>query len=290
MPCGQRRTWWRGYPAAVFGAIDIGGSKLLAAVAGADRRPTSAERRTTPPEDPLGVLCDMLDAVRGGRSLDGIAIAVPGPFDRERGALTDPPNVPPAWKRVALAEELGGRYRCRVVVENDANCAALGEALHGAGSGLDTVVYYTVSTGVGAGIVNRGRLLTGRHDTEGGHQVLWPAWLGGPACRCGGAGCLEALVSGPSIARRFGVPAEALDDAAAWEDVGRWLGLAVTNAVALHDPDVVILGGGVCNSWDKFWPSLSKTVNRALRLQARPPIRQAALGDDRNLYGALALL
>jgi glucokinase len=275
----------------MYGAIDIGGTKLLAAVAGDDLRPQRTVRRATPPDDPIGVLSAMLDEVREGAALQAIGVATPGPFDRERGMTLLPPNVPPPWQQLPIADALSARYGCPVVVENDANCAGLAEALHGAAAGLAHVVYYTVSTGIGTGVVHDGRLQLGRHDTEGGHQVLWPSWLGdAPPCGCGGSGCLEALASGSAIERRFGVRAERLDDAAAWDDVGRWLGLAVCNATALHDPDAVVFGGGVCASWDKFWPSLSATVERHLRLQPKPRVLRAALGEDRNLWGALALL
>lgn len=275
----------------MYGAIDIGGTKLLAAVAGPDLRPVHTVRRATPPDDPIGTLAAMLDQARDGAALQGIAVATPGPFDRSRGMTLLPPNVPPAWQNLRVAEQLAQRYGCPVLLENDANCAALAEALHGAAAGLDHVVYYTVSTGIGSGVVHDRRLLVGRHDTEGGHQVLWPSWLGdAPPCGCGGFGCLEALASGSAIERRFGVRAELLDDDSAWADVGRWLGLAVVNATALHDPDAVVFGGGVIAAWDRFWPSMSTTIDVHLRLQPRPRVVRAALGEDRNMWGALALL
>jgi glucokinase len=275
----------------MYGAIDIGGTKLLAAVAGEDLRPGPALRRTTPPDDAIATLTAMLDEARGNASLDGIAVASPGPLDREHGITLLPPNLPPAWQNLPVAEALSQHYGCPVVVENDANCAGLAEALYGAAAGLPHVVYYTVSTGIGSGVVHHGRLLVGRHDTEGGHQVLWPSWLGdAPPCGCGGYGCLEALASGSAIERRFGVRGEKLQDPAAWEDVGRWLGLAVVNATALHDPDAVVFGGGVCASWNRFWPAMSATIERHLRLQPTPRVLQAALGEDRNMWGALALL
>ena len=273
----------------MLGAIDVGGTKLLAAVAGDDRRPGAAVRRATPAERPVETLVGMLDEARRGEPLTGIALAVPGPFDRAAGALVNPPNMPPSWHHLALADRLGAHYGCPVLLENDANCAALAEARAGAAAGCRSVVYLTVSTGIGSGVVVDGAPVTGRHDTEGGHQVLWPSWLGGPACHCGGHGCLETLASGLAIERRFGVAADRLEDPAAWEDVGRWLGLGVVNAIALHDPDVVVLGGGVCQAWDRFWPSLSATIDTALFLQPRPPVVRATLGEDRNLWGALAL-
>jgi glucokinase len=274
----------------VIGAVDIGGTKLLAAVAaGPDAELVALVRRPTPDADPIGTILAMLDEAGRGRPLEAVCMAVPGPFDRSGARLRNPPNLPPAWHGLDLGRGLGEPLGCPVLVENDANCAALAEARRGAAAGLETVVYVTVSTGVGMGTVAGGRLLTGRQDTEGGHQVVWPPWLGGPACHCGGAGCLETLVSGLAIERRFGRRPEDLDDPEAWADVGRWLGVGVVNAIALHDPDAVVLGGGVCAAAARFWPSLLATVEALLHLQPAPLITLAALGEERNLYGALAL-
>lgn len=274
----------------MIGLIDIGGTKLLAAVARADEPPGPSVRRATPRTAPLATLYAMLDEARAGAPLEAIGLAVPGPFDRERGALINPPGQPPAWHGLALREQLGRRYGCPVLLENDANCAALAEARFGAGRGYRTVVHYTVSTGIGSGMVRDGQLIFGRHDTEGGHQVLWPGFLGGPPCDCGGAGCLEALASGRAFARRFGRRADELDDPVAWAEIGRWLGLAVVNTTALIDPDAVIFGGGVCAAWERFAPALHATGREALHFQPAPHIARTQLGADRNLWGALALV
>jgi glucokinase len=232
----------------------------------------------------------MLDGVRKGVRLEAIAVSTPGPFDRARRTLLNPPGLSDAWHGLDLGAALGERFACPIFAENDANCAALAEARFGAGRGFRTVVYYTVSTGIGAGVVRDGELVIARHDTEAGHQVLWPARLGGPACHCGGHGCLEALASGNAIRRRFGKPAEELDDPAAWADVGRWLGLGVVNTVALLDCDVVVFGGGVINAWERFAEELRRTVAESLFLQPPPEIRRAELGADRNVWGAVTLV
>lgn len=274
----------------MIGAVDIGGTKLLAAVAGTpDEMLETPVRRRTPDADPIGAIAAMLDEARRGRPLDAVFMAVPGPFDRHPARLRNPPNLPAAWQGLELGSGIGERFNCDVVVENDANCAALAEAGRGVAAGLETVVYFTVSTGVGSGIVSGGRVVTGRHDTEGGHQVVWPPWLGGLPCRCGGAGCLEAVASGSAIERRFGRRPEELTDPEAWADVGRWLGIGIVNAIALHDPDAVVLGGGVTASAPRFWPSLIATVHALVRLQPVPLVTLGSLGEDRNLYGALAL-
>ncbi|MGD0832890.1 MAG: ROK family protein [Candidatus Dormibacteria bacterium] len=275
----------------MIGLIDIGGTKTLASVTGDDGRPGVPTVRPTPRRGDAGAfLAAMLDEVRGDHELEAIAVATPGPFDRRNRTLINPPGLSADWHGLDLQAALGDRFHCRVHAENDANCAALAEAHFGAGRGFGTVVYYTVSTGVGSGVVRNGDLLISRHDTEGGHQVLWPEHLGGPACHCGGHGCLEALVSGAAIERRFGCRAEVLDDPSAWADIGRWLGLAVVNSAALLDCDVVVFGGGVIGAWTKFEASLRGTVREHLFLQPAPEIRLAELGIDRNVWGALTLV
>ena len=275
----------------MIGLVDIGGTKCLASVTGDGGLPGTPLVRATPTAgDAGGFLSEMLDAVRGGSGLEAIAVATPGPFDRDRATLLNPPGLSEAWHGLDLRATLGRRFGCPVLAENDANCAALAEARFGAGRGFRTVVYYTVSTGIGAGLVRDGELVIARSDTEAGHQVLWPAHLGGPACHCGGHGCLEALASGNAIRRRFGVRAEALDDPSAWAEIGRWLGLAVVNTVALLDCDVVVFGGGVVNAWERFEGSLRRTVRENLFLQPPPEIRRGELGIDRNVWGALTLV
>ncbi len=276
----------------MIGLVDIGGTKLLAALAGADGGVGPAIRRPTPRRgDMAATLVEMLEEVSAGRPLEAIAVAVPGPFDRRTGELLNPPGLSGDWHRLNLAAPLRQRFTCPVVLENDANCAALAEAILGAGRGAGLLVYYTVSTGIGSGIVRDGQLVITRGDTEGGHQVLWPERAGGPACDCGGAGCLEAIASGRAIARRFGRPADEIEDQAAWDEVGEWLGLAVVNAVALLDCDRVVFGGGVADArWPRLQPAIAATVSRYLKLQPAPEIRLGELGKDRNLAGALLVL
>ena len=275
----------------MIGLVDIGGTKCLVSVTGEGGLPGEPLVRPTPVTgDPAGFLAEMLDAVREGCGLEAVAVSTPGPFDRRRRRLLNPPGMSPAWHGLDLEATLGERFGCPVFAENDANCAALAEAHFGAGRGFRTVVYYTVSTGIGAGTVRDGELVIARHDTEAGHQVVWPAHLGGPPCHCGGHGCLEAVASGNAIRRRFGRAAEELDDPAAWADIGRWLGLAVVNTVALLDCDVVIFGGGVVGAWERFQRVLRQTVRESLFLQPASEIRVAELGVDRNVWGAMTLV
>ncbi len=293
MACGAHRLAGSlALRAHMIGLIDIGGTKLLAAVAQPPRGIGKTVRRATPRTgNVVAALVEMLDEARRGEPLEAIGAAVPGPFDRDRGQLINPPGLSADWHRLEIAAPLRERFGCPVRVENDANCAALAEAHHGAGRGSRLLVYYTVSTGIGTGVVRDGDLVVQRHDNEGGHQVLWPKRLGGPPCDCGGIGCLEAIASGRAIATRFGRAAEEIDEQVVWDDVGAWLGLAVVNTVALLDCDRVVFGGGVAAPrWSRIEPALRATVAAHLKLQPVPEIRAAELGDDRNLAGVLLLL
>jgi predicted NBD/HSP70 family sugar kinase len=276
----------------MIGLIDIGGTKLLAAAAQPRRGIGTTVRRATPRSgDVVATLVEMLDEVRRKQALDAIGVAVPGPFDRDRGQLINPPGLSSDWHRLDIAAPLRERFACPVRVENDANCAAVAEAHLGAGRGSRLLVYYTVSTGIGTGVVRDGELVVQRHDNEGGHQVLWPKRIGGPPCDCGGAGCLEAIASGRAIAARFGRPGQEIEEQVVWDDVGAWLGLAVVNTVALLDCDRVVFGGGVAvPRWSRLEPAIRTTVAAHLKLQPAPDIRAAELGDDRNLAGVLLLL
>lgn len=278
----------------MIGLVDIGGTKLLAAVAHENGTLSNPIKQTARSERPLDTLYAMIDEVSDGKPLSAIAAAVPGPFDRQTGELIGRPGMSESWhsswRGLRLVEDLGKRYYCPVYVENDANCATLAEAHYGAGRGFQTVVYFSIGTGVGGGIVQDVVLYTGRHDTELGHQAVWPKWLGGPKCGCGSYGCLEAVVGGEAIARRYGRPPEDIDNALVWEEVGRWLGLAVVNTTAMLDPDIIVFGGGVCARWPLFVPSLKETVALNLRIQDAPHIELAELGEERGLIGALLLV
>jgi glucokinase len=213
---------------------------------------------------------------------------------------------------------LGGRLRRDldrpVHVGNDANLAALGEWKHGAGRGVDDLIYMTISTGIGGGVISGGRLVTGAHGlaSEPGHFPIQP---GGPMCACGQPGHLEAIASGTAIARRAGElllageassmqsspDAEAVAAAAAKGDAlakrvlgeaGEALGRALAGFVHLFNPQRIILGGGVVRAGEPFLGP----ARAALRASVMDPaflesveVVLAALGDDSGLIGALTL-
>jgi fructokinase len=181
---------------------------------------------------------------------------------------------------------LARRLGVPILMDNDANCAALGEWREGAGQGARTLVYYTISTGVGTGVVIDGRVHHGAQDTEGGHQIVWP---GGPPCPCGARGCLEAVISGTGLRARYGKPAEELDDPAIWDEVATYLAVGIANTAALLCPEVVVIGGGLSARGEAIFVPLRRKAAELIRMVPPPEIRPAGLGQDSGIFGALVL-
>ncbi len=247
-----------------------------------------------------------------------VALAVPGPVDTTTHVVRFAPNL--GWEDVPVCDLLRPRVGRPILVGNDANLAALGEHRFGAGRGFDHVIYITVSTGVGGGIIVDGHLLQGQHGyaAEIGHHIVV---ADGPVCGCGNRGCLEAVASGTAIAREARaailagrsprlremcagdverVDARMVTEAARGGDAvardilqraGHYLGIGIVNLLHIFNPRRVILGGGVMNAG----PLITEPMWAAIRERARPiyledfDIVPAALGDDVGILGAAAL-
>lgn len=188
--------------------IDLGGTQIRAAVLRGTQIYARVSRLTgdqPTPENTLPriytTLQEALDQAHVGlQEINGIGVSAPGPLDNRTGTLYEPPNLL-SWHATPLKDILVNEYQRPVFVENDANTAALGEYLFGAGQGCQDMVYLTVSTGIGGGVIIKGRLLEGVNGTaaELGHITI--DWQG-ERCPCGNIGCLEALASGSAIARK----------------------------------------------------------------------------------------
>jgi glucokinase len=251
--------------------------------------------------------------------VDAIGVSVAGPTDPETGAMYKPPNLP-GWHGFSLKPVLSERFGIGVSVANDANLAALAEHRYGAGRGYAHMVYLTISTGIGGGIVIDGRLYVGSQGLAGeiGHMTIDRE---GPACSCGNVGCLEMLGSGTAVARMArerlasgaasvvlekaggdfaGVRASMVTEAARAgdrmareiiEEVSTNLGIGIVGVIHALDPDVIVLGGGMTRELDLFLPGINEVLQkRAIRLpEGRSLIAKGQLGDDGGLLGAAAM-
>jgi glucokinase len=302
--------------------VDIGGTKIALALAAPDGRIISAARFPTRVEEGphriLDAAASEIERMLGGTGgcLTAVGIGCGGPLDRRRGLVLSPPNLP-GWDEFPVVALLEERLGVPALLDNDANAAALGEHRYGAGRGLKHLVYITISTGIGGGVIVRGELVHGVHDGAGevGHMTVLPE---GPACGCGARGCLEALCSGTSIARRArerlaaGAPsslsslargeitAQAVAEAArggdvlasaVWDETIHYLSVGVGNLFNVLAPEAVIIGGGVSTAGAQLFEPLRERVRGRVRML--PPekinILQASLGGDSGIHGAVIL-
>ena len=303
--------------------IDIGGTKIALAVADLEGRVVEKTRfpARTGERGPHAIVEEALAGIermlgRAGDCLTAVGIGCGGPLDRKAGLILSPPNLP-GWDEFPVVRIVEERLGVPVLLDNDANAAALGEHRHGAGRGYRHLVYITQSTGIGGGVIVRGELVHGVYDGAGevGHMTVMPE---GPECGCGGRGCLEALCSGTAIARRArerlaageasslsslrphevtgGAVAEAAragDPVASevWDEMVHYLAVGVGNLFNVLAPEAVVIGGGVSEAGEQLFGPLRERVRARVRML--PPekinILQASLGGDSALHGAVIL-
>jgi glucokinase len=297
---------------------DVGGTQLRVAIYPQDRNKPIQQKRI-PTKGKGTVIERLLDLISSVWPAEGqvraIAAAFPGPIDPFAGILISAPNIP-GWENLPIRQILADRFHVPVAVGNDANMAALAEWRYGAGIGHHNLIYLTVSTGIGGGVIVDDHLLLGQRGLAGemGHVTVSPD---GPVCGCGHCGHLESFSSGTGLARYFNeqvalgretsIPNETpptskeISKAAETGDLlaretmaraGFYLGIGLANYLHIFNPSIVILGGGVSRSGPAFYAPLRKSLKEHL---LRPEFAEtlvlttAALGDDVGLLGTLAL-
>jgi glucokinase len=330
----DRREGGRVQSGFYIGVLDIGGTKILAGLIDPAGELVARRRIETQAARGAGdiiarcaaLLRELAQETRVPiKTLAGVGCSVPGPLDRDEGLVIFPPNL--GWIDVPLVEMLQRALECNefgshvpVVIDDDAHCAALGEASRGAARGAVSAVYVTISTGIGAGVIINGDIYRGAHGFAGevGHITIEPA---GPLCACGNSGCFEALASGSAIAAQGQqavlcgnqttlanlnadpalltaeqvVRAAEAGDAVATRIVkraGTYLGIGLAAVATAFDPEMIVVGGGVARPNGM----LLRRAREVFQARAIMPIGQrvrivpAMLGDESGLWGAAALI
>jgi glucokinase len=309
--------------------VDVGGTKLatvLATCAGQIlhkvRLPTEADKG---PEFGVARLISMLhrNLTETGVTPDeviGIGVACGSPMDTARGIILGPPNLQ-SWNPVPIVARLEAEFGLYAQLENDANAGALAEWLFGAGKGMHNVVYMTMGTGIGGGLILDGRLYRGANGNAGEVGHMRVVSQGGPLCGCGKRGCLEAFCSGPSIARRTQEALRQCPDSAILERAGhvdqataehlfaaarqgdalalhlvdetaRYMGVGLANIIQVLNPEVIVLGTIATEQGDFF---LAR-VRRVVRAESWPQISEVVqilpspLGKQVGDYGAISVI
>ena len=309
---------------SVAAGIDIGGTKISIALAHADGDIVAKQRFETQVESGPSAVLDRVSAaidgmiIKGGFSLEAIGVGSPAPIDIRKGLIMSPSNLR-GWSEFPIVDLLKERFRVPVQLENDANAAALGEYIYGAGRGHKSLFYITVSTGVGGGVIINGELYHGVATAAGeiGHTIVQPD---GTVCNCGSIGCLETICSGLHIARRVRerlaggetslisdmvtntdeITARVVVDAvrqgdvlasSVWDETCHYLSIGIANAISLLAPEVVIVGGGVAAAGELLFEQLRARVPGFVSMVPSSEIRivPAALGVDSGVYGAVSI-
>lgn len=267
--------------------FDIGGTKMRIAVSSDGK--TLGEPKIIPTmqnfDEGIQIIAQTANELSGGGKIEAAAGGLAGTLDKDRTMLISSPNIK-GWITKPFKQNLENILNCPVHLENDADLAALGEAVYGAGSGKNIVAYLTISTGVGGGRVVNGKIDENSLGFEPGHQIIVPD---GDPCNCGGKGHLGSYVSGSGLERIHGKKGEDITDEQVWNQVAKYLAVGLNNTVVHWSPDIVILGGSVMKSIPL--EKVKSYLRDYLTIFPNPPeIILSKLGDSVGLYGALKLL
>jgi glucokinase len=296
----------------MIGAVDIGGTKIAVGMVDRDGRVLARLESPTDPRDYAKGLAAIVDMLRetartAGVEITGIGIGSTGPVDPLTGIFGEVDFLP-GWRGQNPVDDLARNFKVQVALENDADAAAMAEAHWGIARNKSRLIYVTVGTGIGGGIVLEGRLYRGVDGShpEIGHQVIDPS---GPLCTCGSCGCWESLAAGPAMAgwlkanapadysHREGLNAKRIcelarqNDAPALQAIEReayYLGLGLANLINLFTPDAIVLSGGVMKSAALFLDGIRSVIRRSCRFVPfeKTELAMASLGEDANLIGA----
>jgi glucokinase len=287
-------------------AIDLGGTQIRGALVNAAgqvlNRIATATKATAGPAIVIEQLVDTAKAV--SRDIDpaqimGVGVSSPGPLDTVEGVAIGLPTLKD-FDKVPLLRLLQQQLPYPVKLENDGIAAAIGEWKFGAGNGFRSLVYVTVSTGIGGGVIVDGNVLRGRKGMAGhiGHMAIMPNGL---RCNCGSLGCWEAYAAGPAFTARAGAKSAAdvftaakQGDSSAQKHVDdevHYLSLGITSLLHLYSPEIVIIGGGLSNAFDQLQPGIAHYIAE----NAMPAFRdvhlvRAGLGGNSGLIGAAAMV
>jgi len=297
----------------MIGSVDIGGTKIAVGMVDDSGRLLSKMESSTEADrgypDALDRIASMLreTARNAGAQISGIGIGSTGPLYPFTGEFGDVDFLH-GWQGKNPVQDLERIFNVRVAIENDGDAAALGEAAWGAGKGKSRLIYVTIGTGIGGGIILDGRLYRGvdQAHPEVGHHIVDPS---GPPCSCGFRGCWESLAAGPAVLawmestappnypNRKGLTAKRIFELAREGDelalaaVKRetyYLGLGIANLINLFTPDMIVLGGSIMKSSDLLLDGVREIIRQGCRFVPfeKSELALASLGENANLIGA----
>lgn len=294
--------------------IDIGGTKIALAIVNKNGEVIARDRLITDTAvQPRIMISQIIVSIKDMLSkqniteeeLCGIGIGAPGPLDISRGMITYPPNLP-LWRNVSIVDDLSKHFSVPIRIENDASAAAVAEQHLGNGVGFKDILYVTISTGIGAGIISNYQLVSGSKGNAGdiGHMVIDPGF---GECTCGQLGCFEHICSGTAISRevskRKGSFISTEEAFRLYKDkdeiitiyldqVINRMGMAFTSMINTLDPEIIIIGGGVSQVGETLFQPIRDYVKKFTlnREAGDTPIVPAKLNQEAGVIGAALLM
>lgn len=281
-----------------LGSLEAGGTKMVCAVGDSDG--TIYEQISIPTTTPEDTMPHIIDYFKK-KEIAALGIACFGPVDvnpdsETYGTILDTPKLP--WRQYPILKVMQDALKLPMGLDTDVNGSCLGEVTYGTAKGLDSVIYITVGTGIGVGIVLDGRLVHGMLHPEAGHILIAPEAGEEGHCICPyHSHCLEGLAAGPSIEKRWGAKAvELTERSEVWELESQYLAQAIVNLILTVSPKRIILGGGVMHQ-EQLFPLIRKKVPKLMNGYIRTPQMQnmdtyivpASLQDNQGIMGGIRL-
>jgi glucokinase len=282
-------------------ALDVGGTSMKGAIMDRDLERAATVRRPTSRGDAaaravVDFVADLVAQAAEGGPAEAIGVAVPGIVDDENGVAVWSENI--GWRDVPFRDLIEERTGLPVAVGHDVRAGGTAELRRGAARGTRNSLVVPIGTGIAAAMVIDGHLCVGNgYAGEIGHMSVGAD----EPCVCGGTGCLEAVASGPAIARHYAertgrqATADAVaklvaegdpDAVAVWSDTVRWLGTALAAATVMAAPEVIVIGGGLSRAGDLLLRPLAEDIDARLTFHRRPRLTTARFADEAGCAGA----
>ena len=263
----------------MFIGVDIGGTHTRVATGEKSKIFEKVEFPTEDFEKTINLICNSIKKITNNK-VSTIGVSVAGPYNFSKKTLLLPPNLPDqdSWENKNIAKEISNNIGVQTVAAHDASVIALAIATYGVGKGKNPVLYYTVSTGIGSGLVVDGKIYHGINNPEPGHQILSKS-----------GESLESLASGSALKRKYNKEPKDIEGSPEWEEAMEFIAIGISNSILHFSPEIVVIGGGMTKHGEVFFTPLKKYLKKYVTIIPLPIVVPSTLGQDNGLIGALEL-
>ncbi len=265
----------------MLAGIDIGGTKISIGVAKSPKNIQAQKVIPTPPNQTqaLHLMLQTIRELAGNNRIHSLGISSPGPIDTKDGLILSPRHIP--WRNVQICRYFKSNLGCLTSINHDATLGGVAEARMGAGKGQNTLLYVTISTGIGSAIIINGKPMQARFNSEGGWQIV--QYRPFPPQQ------YHSIASGGAIKKQYGKVAAEITSKSTWENIAKNISVGLFNLITIVQPDIVVLGGGVSVHFKHFSTPLQMYLQKYNSLYPLPQIKKAKFVETAPLIGALIM-